>query len=131
VTAAAFAQKDANPDAQTAASADLAKPYEPPAASKSVDIGNFYLRRKNYRAALSRFQEAVGTDPYYAPAYLGLGKVYDRIGLRQKALGAYQKYLDELPSDKQAEEAKDVHKAIDRLEHELNKQPTSSHGGHA
>jgi tetratricopeptide (TPR) repeat protein len=122
------AQKDADPNASTAASVDITKPYEPPAASKSVEIGNFYLRRKRYNAALSRFQEAAATDPYYAPAYLGLGKAYEKIGLKQKALDAYHKYLDKLPSEKQAVEARDAHKAIDRLQHDLKKKPVSHAG---
>jgi tetratricopeptide (TPR) repeat protein len=126
----ALAQKDADPNSNTSASIDISKPYEPPSASKSVEIGNFYLRRKRYNAALSRFQEAAATDPYYAPAYLGLGRVYEKIGLKEKALSAYHKYLDGLPSEKQADEARDVHKAIDRLEHGLNKTP-APHGHHA
>jgi len=95
------------------------KAYVTPPAWKSVEIGNFYLRRKRYRAALSRFQEAARTDPYSAEAHLGMGKVYDRLGLRQKALENYRKYLDLLPSAKQAEEARDVQKAIARLEEKL------------
>jgi tetratricopeptide (TPR) repeat protein len=109
------------------------EPYVPQPAWKSVEVGDFYLKRKKLRAALSRYKEAVKVDPHYAPAYLGLGKVYDRIGLREKALDAYRKYLDLLPSTKQAEEAKDVHKAIARLERKLRKskksgrtQPSSS-----
>jgi len=124
------AQKDADPNAGTPASIDTTKPYEPPSASKSVEVGNFYLRRKRYNAALSRFQEAAATDPYYAPAYLGLGKVYEKIGLKQKALDAYHKYLDKLPSEKQAEEARDVRKAIDRLERDRSTK-RASHAGHA
>jgi len=96
-----------------------AKPYVSPPAWKSVEIGDFYLMRKSFRAALSRYQEAVKTDPYYAQGYLGLGKVYDRLGLKQKALEAYRKYLALLPSAKDAEEAKEVHKAIARLERQL------------
>ena len=52
--------------------------YVPPSARQSVEVGNFYFRRKDYRGALSRFEEAARDDPYYAPAYLGLGKVYER-----------------------------------------------------
>jgi tetratricopeptide (TPR) repeat protein len=89
--------------------------YSPPGPAKSVAVGNFYLRRKDYRGALSRFEEAVQTDPNYAPAYLGLGKVFERTGAPRKALDAYQKYLDLLPSDKDAQDAKEVHRAIDRL----------------
>lgn len=94
--------------------------YVPPSASQSVQIGNFYLRRKHLKAALSRYQEAVKSDPHYAPAYEGLGRVYERIGLPQKALVAYRKYLDELPSEKDAREAKPAHKAIARLQRQLS-----------
>lgn len=93
--------------------------YVPQGAAKSVEIGNFYLRKGDYRAALSRFKEAAEADPTYAGAFLGLGKVYEKIGLKQKALDAYRKYLDALPSEKDAEEAKAVHRAMARLEKEL------------
>ena len=91
-----------------------------PPAWKSVEVGNFYLRRKRYRAALSRFQEAAKTDPYNPQACLGMGRVYERLGLKQKALENYRKYLDLLPSAKEAEEAKEVHKAVARLEEQLS-----------
>jgi tetratricopeptide (TPR) repeat protein len=104
------------------------EPYISPPAWKSVEIGDFYLKKRRFRAALSRYQEALTTDPYYAPSYLGLGKVYDRLGLSQKALDAYWKYLDLLPSAKNAAEAKEVHKAIVRLERQLktSKKPPST-----
>ena len=106
-----------------------ARPYVPPPAWKSVEIANYYLKRKKYYAALSRYQEAVKTDPYYAPAYLGLGKVYEKIGFKQKALEAYRKYLDTLSSAKEAEEAKDVHQAMARLERQLKvRTPTRRSG---
>ena len=93
--------------------------YVPPSARESVEIGDFYFRRKDYRGALSRYEEAVKDDPYYAPAYLGLGKVYEKTGKPDKALATYQKYLSILPSQKQADEAKDVHRSIRRLERQL------------
>jgi tetratricopeptide (TPR) repeat protein len=93
--------------------------YVSPSPAKSVEIGNDYLRRKKLQAALSRFQEAVKTNPHYAPAYLGLGKVYEKMGLKQKALEAYERYLDELPSTKDAQEAKGVQEAVTRLQKEV------------
>lgn len=96
--------------------------YVPPSAKQSVDIGNFYFSRKDYRGALSRYEESARDDPYYAPAYLGLGKVYEKTGKTQEALAAYQKYLSVLPSKKQADEAKDVHKAIHQLERQLTRE---------
>jgi tetratricopeptide (TPR) repeat protein len=109
------------PEAPTAREPDEdVKPYQHPSARKSVEIGDFYFRRKKYTAALSRYQEAATTDPHYPRAYLGLGKVYEKIGLKQKALASYQRYLDELPSTKDALEAKDVQKAVARLEEQLH-----------
>lgn len=93
--------------------------YVPPSARQSVEVGNFYFRRKDYRGALSRYEEAARDDPYYAPAYLGLGKVYEKTGRKREALAAYRKYLDALPSQKQADEAKNVHKAIRQLERQI------------
>jgi tetratricopeptide (TPR) repeat protein len=116
-------EQEENPPREAA---EEARPYSVPPAWKSVEIGNFYLRRKKYKAALSRYQEAAKTDPHYAPAYLGLGRVYEKIGLRQKALEAYQKYLDELPSSKDALEAREVQKAVARLERQLKVPGTRS-----
>ena len=103
--------------------------YVPPSARQSVEIGDFYFHRKDYPGALSRYEEAAKDDPYYAPAYLGLGKVYEKMGKKRKALAAYHKYLDALPSQKQADEAKGAHKAIRRLVRELKREhkysPTS------
>lgn len=113
---------EVDPDAAT-----YTNKYTPPGASKSVEIGNYYLRRKKYNGALSRFQEAVQENPAYAPAYLGLGKVYEKIGLKQKALDAYNKYLDALPSQKDALNAKEVQQAVAKLQQEIQ---SPRPGGH-
>jgi tetratricopeptide (TPR) repeat protein len=93
--------------------------YVSPGPAKCVEAGNVYLHRGSLPGALSRFQEALKDDPHYAPAYLGLGKVYERMKQKQKALDAYQRYLDELPSASEAAEAHDAHRAIARLKKEL------------
>jgi tetratricopeptide (TPR) repeat protein len=105
--------------------------YVPPSARQSVEIGNFYFRRKKYRGALSRYEEAARDDPYYAEAYLGLGKVYEKMGKDRDALDAYNKYLDTLPSKKQADEATEVQQAIHRLERELNREHKNNHSAQA
>ncbi len=101
--------------------------YVPPSARQSVEIGNFYFRRKDYPGALSRYEEAARDDPYYAPAYLGMGKVYEKTGKNREALDTYEKYLDVLPSQKQADEAKGVHNAIRRLRRKLKQEAKRSH----
>jgi tetratricopeptide (TPR) repeat protein len=128
--AAIFAQKQSAPP--PAEKADPVRAYVSPSAAKSVEIGDFYLKRKKFKAALSRFQEALTTDPHYAPAYRELGRVYEEMGFWQKSLDAYRKYLDELPSAKDAREAKSIHKAIARLQKEIVAEgPVSSSGQQA
>src|SRR5882724_9296374 len=34
-------------------------PWDPHRAAKNIEVGEFYFKRKNYRAALARFQEAL------------------------------------------------------------------------
>ena len=97
--------------------------YTSPGPAKCVEIGNVYLHKGDLKGALSRFQEAVQDNPHYAPAYLGLGKVYERMKENPKALAAYQRYLDELPSAKAAAEAKDAQRAVARLQKELGTNP--------
>lgn len=96
--------------------------FPPASPRKCVEIGNFYLRRKDYRGALSRYKQAARENHYYAPAYLGLGKVYEKTGKKHRALDAYRKYLAMLPSERQANRATGVHKAIRRLEKELRRE---------
>jgi tetratricopeptide (TPR) repeat protein len=112
--------------------AEESEPYKPPAAWKSVEIGDFYLRKKDYPGALSRYQEAVKTDPHYPGGYLGMGRVYEKLGFKEKALEAYRKYLDLLPSAKEALDAKDVQRAVARLEKELasKSEPSSNAATH-
>ena len=116
-------QQPASPAAQKA---DPVRKYDSPSAAKSVEIGDFYLHRKKFQAALSRFQEALATDPHYAPAYRELGRVYEKMELLQKALDAYRRYLDELPSAQEAKEAKEIHKAIARLQRHVSEKPAKS-----
>ncbi len=88
-------------------------PFDPLRAAKAFEVGEFYLRRKNYDAAISRFEEAVYFKPNFALAYVRLGQAYEK-GLRPvDALRAYRKYLEILSTGKDAEWVK---KRIDELE---------------
>jgi tetratricopeptide (TPR) repeat protein len=93
--------------------------YVTPGPQKCVEAGNIYLHKGALPGALSRFREAIQDDPHYAPAYLGLGKVYERMGEKRKALDAYQRYLAELPSAREAADARDAQRAIARLKKQL------------
>ncbi len=78
------------------------RPFDPLRAAKAVEVGEFYMRRKNYDAAISRFEEAVYFKPNYALAYLRLGQAYEKAIRPVDALRAYRKYLEILPTGKDA-----------------------------
>jgi tetratricopeptide (TPR) repeat protein len=120
---AVWAQVPENPPSPSVDDDDWA--YTSPGPAKCVEAGNLYLHRGSLKGALSRFQEALRDNPDYAPAYLGLGKVYERMKEKQKALAAYEQYLDKLPSAKDAAEAKEAQRAVARLQKEVG---PNSHG---
>ena len=85
-------------------------------AKKEMKVGNFYLRKGKYTAAVARFREALKWHPRLAAAYFKLGRAYEERGELRNALESYQKYLELEPKRKKA---KKVRKAIARLEREL------------
>ena len=45
---------------------------------------------KQYDEAFAEFKKLIQINPRYAPAHLGMGQVYDRIGQRDKAISEYR-----------------------------------------
>ena len=74
--------------------APLEPVYDPLRANKSLEIGEFYLKRGNYDAAIERFQDATHFQPKLARSYSLLGEAYERKGEVDNALAAYKKYLE-------------------------------------
>lgn len=87
--------------------------YDPHKAAKNVEVGNYYFKRKNYRAAESRFEEALEWKPNDAEATFRLAQTCDKLGKKNDAVKNYQAYLRILPSGDYAEEAKT---ALERLQ---------------
>ena len=82
------------------------------ALSSDLEVGYYYLREKNYRAAESRLNEAVAINPTSTGALLGLAQAEQKLGKDDDARKHYQKYL-ELNSSGQ--EADKVRKALAQL----------------
>lgn len=80
--------------------------FNPLEAERDVRIGNYYFKRHNYTAALSRFQEAVKWNPNMADAYLHIGEAAEKLKDKTTAKQAYQKYLELAPDSKEAERLK-------------------------
>ena len=87
--------------------------WNPHRAQKDVEVGEFYLKRKNYRAAEDRFREALEYKPGDAVATYRLAESLDALGQYPEAIKNYQEYLKIPSNDKFAPDAK---KALARLE---------------
>ncbi len=87
-------------------------PYNPHQADKEVEVGTFYFKRYNYRAAESRFEEALQYMPNHAEAIFRLAESQEKLGKYDQARANYEKYLKILPDGPFAQTAK---KALGKL----------------
>jgi Flp pilus assembly protein TadD len=87
-------------------------PWDPHKAAKSVEVGDFYFKRKNYRAAEDRYREALTYKNNDAIATFRLAVCLEKLDRPDDARAEYQSYLNILPHGPQAAEAQ---KAMDRL----------------
>jgi len=87
-------------------------PWDPHKAAKDVEVGDFYFKRKNYRAAEDRYREALLYKNNDAIATFRLAVCLEKLDLPGDARKEYESYLKILPHGPQAEEAQ---KAIERI----------------
>src|SRR4029077_2079879 len=88
------------------------QPWDPHKAAKDVEVGQYYLKIKNYRAALERFNHALIYKQNDAEATYGLAVTQEKLDLLALADQNYHKYLEILPN---GPKAKEVQEAIQRL----------------
>lgn len=88
-------------------------PWDPHRAIKDIEVGDFYLRRKNYHAAEARYREALVYKPGDAIATLRLGQTLEKLGELDEARQDYEGYLKILPEGPLAKEA---HQGLARLD---------------
>jgi Flp pilus assembly protein TadD len=86
--------------------------WDPHKAAKNIEVGDFYFKRKNYRAAEGRYRDALRYKDNDALATIKLAVCLEKLGVLDDARAEYESYLKILPHGPQAEEAQ---KAIDRL----------------
>jgi tetratricopeptide (TPR) repeat protein len=87
-------------------------PWNPHKAAKDIEVGDFYFKRKNYRAAEDRYREALYYKDNDAVATFRVAVCLEKMEQPEQALKEYESYLKILPSGPQSEEAQ---KAIQRL----------------
>jgi len=110
-------------DAEDAAS-DVQElhPWDPHKAAKDIEVGDFYFKKKNYRAALDRYKEALVYKPNDALAEFHLAECFDKTGNSSEAITHYQEYLKILPH---GPFAADAEKALEKLKASGMKQSTA------
>jgi len=87
-------------------------PWDPHKAAKDVEVGDFYFKRKNYRAAEDRYREALLYKDNDAIATYRLAVCLEKMDRPEDARAEYESYLRILPYGPEAADAK---KAIERL----------------
>jgi len=101
---------DADPDNETGV--QEFRSWDPHRAAKDVEVGDYYFRRKNYRAALARYTEALEWKPDDAIANFRIGECQDKLHNPDEARSHYQAYLKILPHGPLAQDAQ---KALAKL----------------
>lgn len=88
-------------------------PWNPHKAMKDIEVGDFYFRQKNYKAALSRYQEALLYKPNDAVANFRSAQCFEELKSPQDAVEHYQAYLKIMPH---GPFSRDAEKALAKLQ---------------
>jgi hypothetical protein len=81
------------------------EPTHQEAASKDIEVGGYYLDRKNWKAALSRFESAMILDPENPEVYWGLAEAEHHLGDYANAKAHYLKLLEYDPDGPHGKQA--------------------------
>ena len=87
--------------------------FNPVRSKRDVQVGDFYLKKGDFKAAVARYREATLWNEGNAEAWLRLGEAEEKRGAPKAAKAAYQKYLDLAPEAKPAAEVK---KRLEKLQ---------------
>lgn len=107
-----------NKDSATKNASDQPK-WDPLRAENDIEVGEHYMHKGDYDAAIDRFQDAIDSKPGYAIPFRYLGEAQEKKGLRKQAIKSYQRYLDLYPH---AEDAAKIRKKLEKLYKELEKE---------
>jgi tetratricopeptide (TPR) repeat protein len=92
--------------------------WDPLRAEKDIEVGQYYLRKGDFDAAIDRFQDATLAKPGYAIPFRYLGEAQEKKKLKRDALKSYTRYLDLYPH---AEDRDKIEKKIAKLRADLEK----------
>jgi len=84
----------------------IKEPTHQEVASKDIEVGSYYLDRKNWKAALSRFESAMILDPENPEVYWGLAEAEHHLGDFAHAKEHYLKLLEYDPDGPHGKQAR-------------------------
>lgn len=93
--------------------------WDPLRAEKDIEVGQHYMHKGDYDAAIDRFQDAIEAKPGYAVPFRYLGEAQEKKGLKKQAIKSYQRYLDLYPH---AEDGEKIKKKLEKLSKEVEKE---------
>ena len=107
-SARSFAQapNEANPPEEDESVAPKKYVLNPLESERNIKVGNYYWGKKNYRAALGRYQDATRYNPSSQEAFFKVGEAEQKLKHKDAAKIAFQKVIDLAPDSKLAQEAK-------------------------
>ena len=91
-------------DASSQEQEEVAPEPDPDKARKAVEIGNFYYKRENYKAAEVRYREAILYGPEWPEGYEKLVKTLESMARYDQAIQACRDFLDAVPDSRKASE---------------------------
>lgn len=80
--------------------------YDKRRIAEDFELGNAYLKEKNYRGAEFRFKDALNFEPNNAEAMFKLAEALPNLGRKAEACIQYRNYLDIDPSGAFSDRAK-------------------------
>lgn len=96
------------------------KPWNPHEADKDIEVGTYYFKRGNYKAAEARYRDALSWQDNNAEAMYRLGATLQKEGRALEARMYYEHYLKILPK---GEFSGEIHKEIEKMEADEKKEP--------
>ncbi len=96
--------------------AEKEKEYSPLLARENLKIGDFYLKRKNYGAAIARYQDAVEYQPNLFEAWESLARAHEKNKEADKAVEAWREYIRKNPDSPKQDEVKERIAKLERKE---------------
>ncbi len=86
---------------------------DPVRAEKTLGIGNYYFKQKNYAAAIERYLEALRYQQDSLPAWNALARAYEKSGQRSRAIDALKTLIEKDPDARRVAEYR---RKLQRLE---------------